>query len=63
MDAVAIATSWKRPYSAMQRAWVDALGLQPSTVWADAPRRAGRRGPRRRDMREAMGQRYGVRGL
>ena len=63
MDARALASSWTRPYSAVQRAWVDALGIQPSDTWSDGRARTRRRKPSKRELREAMGQRYGVRGL
>lgn len=57
-----IAQSWTRPYTSVQWAWVDALGIEPSDVWrASDPKR--RRRDDSRDIREAMGQRYGVRGL
>ena len=63
VDARSIAASWARPYTSVQWAWVRALGVDPSTRWVDAPSRTRARKPRRRDMREAMDQRHGVRGL
>ena len=58
-----IAASWKRPYTSVQWAWVRALGVEPSEEWSDGDSRARKRGPRKREMREAMRQRVGVRGL
>ena len=63
MDARALASSWTRPYTAVQRAWVDALGIAPSETWSDGRTHRKRRNPGKRELREAMGQRYGVRGL
>ena len=40
VDARRIAASWARPYTSVQRAWVDALGVPP----APAPWEGGRRG-------------------
>lgn len=40
-----------------------ALGVPPSETWADGQARAKRRKPTKREVRDAMGQRYGVRGL
>lgn len=62
-DPAAVAGAWKRPYTSVQWAWVRALGIEPSAVWADGTAAARRGGPRRSDLREAMRQRVGVRGL
>ena len=62
VDARSIAASWARPYTSVQRAWVDALGVPPAReTWVD-----GRRAPhpgRHRGARRLMRQRFGVRGL
>ena len=63
MDARALASSWTRPYSSVQWAWIRALGMPPSDVWTDGRTRRRKRKPGKREIREAMGQRYGVRGL
>lgn len=63
MDPTVTARGWARPYTSMQWAWVRALGVDPSTRWVDGGTAARARRPRRRDMREAMRQRHGVRGL
>ena len=55
-----VATRWDRPYTSMQRAWVDALGVPPSGRWGAGT--ATDRAPDRRyrGARELMRQRYGV---
>ena len=63
MDARETAARWPRPYSSMQWAWVRALGVPPSDTWADGRAAAKRRKPTKREVRDAMGQRFGVRGL
>ena len=63
MGARETAAGWPRPYSSVQWAWVRALGVPPSETWADGQARAKRRKPTKRELRDAMGQRYGVRGL
>ena len=62
MDARALAASWRRPYSSVQWAWVRALNVQPSDSW-DGGRLTKKRRHASREMREAMAQRHGVRGL
>lgn len=61
-DPARAARRWRRPYTSVQRAWVDALGIEPSREWAEGSARVRRR-VRARDAREAMRQRHGVRGL
>lgn len=62
MDPTRTARSWTRPYTSVQWAWVRALGVEPSASWRD-----GELTKRRRhgsaELREAMRQRHGVRGL
>ena len=62
-NPAAIAASWKRPYTSVQWAWVKALGIEPSDSWSDGRSIARKGHPKRHEMREAMRQRYGVRGL
>lgn len=62
MDVREAAASWTRPYSSVQWAWVRALGVEPSRQWKDGGA-SKRRRHRGRDLREAMRQRHGVRGL
>ena len=59
----AIAASWKRPYTSVQWAWVRALGVEPSNEWTDRGSCVRRHDPKKRDLRDAMRQRVGVRGL
>lgn len=40
--AIATARRWKRPYTSVERAWVDALGLEPSASWRPVDSRAAR---------------------
>lgn len=62
VDARSIAASWARPYTSVQRAWVDALGVPLAReTWVDE-RRAPHPG-RYRGARRLMRQRHGVRGL
>lgn len=44
VKAIELAKSWKRPYSSVEWAWVNALGLEPSTVWGPGEARAKRPG-------------------
>lgn len=61
MDARSIAASWTRPYTSVQWAWVRALGVGPSTRWADE---GGHQATRHhRGLGRLMRQRHGVRGL
>lgn len=60
-DAVEQARRWTRPYTSMQRAWVDALGLAPSRMWGRG--RVDHPDLRHRGARGAMRQDHGVRGL
>ena len=62
VDARALAASWRRPYSSVQWAWVRALDVQPSDSWCGG-KLTKRQRRASREIREAMGQRFGVRGL
>ena len=62
MDARSVAAKWERPYTSVQWAWVRALGVAPAPESKDGAARKRRR-HRRRDIRDAMRQRVGVRGL
>lgn len=62
VDARALAASWRRPYSSVQWAWVRALDVQPSDSWGGG-KLTKRQRHASREMREAMAQRHGVRGL
>ena len=62
VDARSIAASWARPYTSVQRARVDALGVPPAReTWVDERRVP--RPDRHRGARRLMRQRHGVRGL
>jgi len=61
MDARGIAASWARPYTSVQRAWVDALGVPPAP-WSGRGRGTPRPG-RYRGAARLIRQRHGVRGL
>lgn len=62
MGARETAASWTRPYTSVQAAWVRALGVEPSGRWDEGGHRSRHR-PGDRDIRDAMRQRHGVRGL
>lgn len=60
MSAFDTASSWTRPYTSVQWAWVRALGVEPSREWGTGKHSTRRR---HRGLGRLMRQRHGVRGL
>lgn len=57
------ARGWLRPYTSVQAAWVRAMGIEPRSTWTETREGVVPCKLRKRELRETMAQRYGVRGL